>query len=480
MNWFLKISFLFVWVMLAGCHKPEPGQSKGTVAKGGDTCAAGYFGKDCVPCPGVAEGKGACFGHGSCHDGATGDGACECAEGYDGASDCAVCVPGFDESENCTDCILGYYGKNCENTCSGVAEGKGACFGHGTCDDGVSGDGSCACAEGYDGASDANCSQCLLGFDIEQNCQKCLSNWNGNMDCTQCATGYYGANCEPCPTCVHGGSCASDVNNKDGCSDCNPGWAGPDCNECAKGYYGPNCVSCPECVHGGTCYSSIENSVGCVDCNEGWAGPSCETALYCNGSAGCSECVKGGSDYSEAICKYVDTREGADNKEYPVYKIGGKFWLGANMAYDTGNTGKHYNPGQMKNEQANAGNVATYGLLYDWEAAKAVCPTTDGWRLPEKADFDSFLNAVGKSESDRSKNLRVADFDKGADTYGFGALPAGYHMGSFPDQFGISALFWSSTLNVPPQAFALGMNSSIARLFVYNVAGGFSVRCLKD
>lgn len=41
-------------------------------------CAAGYFGDDCKPCPGVVAGIGPCYAHGTCDESKSGTGTCTC------------------------------------------------------------------------------------------------------------------------------------------------------------------------------------------------------------------------------------------------------------------------------------------------------------------------------------------------------------------------------------------------------------------
>ncbi len=142
----------------------EPGFmcEENSASKSSCTCAEGYFGPTCQPCPGVVAGGAACFGHGSCNDGVTGDGACECKEGYDGASDCAVCFPGYDGASDCVVCL-----------------------------------------PGYDEASD--CALCLNpAFDPQKGCVECLNyGFDPQTGCTQCLSGYY-SNAGGCNECIKG------------------------------------------------------------------------------------------------------------------------------------------------------------------------------------------------------------------------------------------------------------------------------------
>ncbi|XP_055087632.1 stabilin-2 [Periophthalmus magnuspinnatus] len=89
-------------------------------------CCTGYFGRDCLACPG---GVGSiCSNRGKCDDGHLGNGTCTCGPGFDGVA-CELCRKGF-------------YGPTCK-VCN--------CTEHGTCDDGLKGTGLCFCEEGWTG-----------------------------------------------------------------------------------------------------------------------------------------------------------------------------------------------------------------------------------------------------------------------------------------------------------------------------------------
>lgn len=126
-----------------------------------NVCASGYYGASCTLCPN-------CGAHGTCLDTLAGDGTCSCTLHYSGA-DCSTfnscsgvtcgahssCVGGSCvcnsnwAGESCNVCASGYYGAAC-NPCS--------CGPHGTCSEGLSGDGSCLCDGSYTGA---DCTSCL-------------------------------------------------------------------------------------------------------------------------------------------------------------------------------------------------------------------------------------------------------------------------------------------------------------------------------
>ncbi|KAL2088083.1 hypothetical protein ACEWY4_016911 [Coilia grayii] len=89
-------------------------------------CCRGYFGRDCLACPGGADAP--CENHGRCDEGSLGNGTCACDKGFAG-----------DACELCDD---GHFGPDCK-VCN--------CTANGSCDQGRRGDGSCFCKEGWTG-----------------------------------------------------------------------------------------------------------------------------------------------------------------------------------------------------------------------------------------------------------------------------------------------------------------------------------------
>ncbi|XP_078127855.1 stabilin-2 [Sander vitreus] len=89
-------------------------------------CCHGYYGRDCLVCPGGVGSP--CGNHGNCDDGHLGNGTCTCDAGFGGVA-CELCSDGF-------------YGASCK-PCN--------CSEHGSCDAGRKGSGSCFCEAGWTG-----------------------------------------------------------------------------------------------------------------------------------------------------------------------------------------------------------------------------------------------------------------------------------------------------------------------------------------
>ncbi len=307
-----------------------------------DSCTDGYFGEDCLPCPGLGSEKGICSGHGTCSMGINGSGLCQCAEGFVGlncescgngrAGDNCECDPAH-SGENCAECNDNYFGENCE-PCPGLGTEAGVCNGHGTCLDGLSSPGTCQCDKGFQGDLCNECTANRSGPDCT-----CATGWDG-PNCDRCAPGYYGSDCrQTCPgfgteagICGgHGvcndnldgdGSCKCDISHEKGgwkvdanglCTECAPGWARDDegqCNKCAYGYYGNTCtLECPGgigniCNNQGTCDADgkchcQDNVQGedCSGCDGHFTGyPACNSCVYGWYDSDCSKPCPGGAD----------------------------------------------------------------------------------------------------------------------------------------------------------------------------------------
>jgi len=115
-----------------------------------------------------------CNGQGTCSNGSTGNGTCACYPQYRGAT-CAIDCPGVTENgttcnglgtcdivglcecnfnrggSDCSTCSIGFSGANCVTPCFGGVTSP--CSGHGVCNDGLIGDGSCKCYSEWEGVA---------------------------------------------------------------------------------------------------------------------------------------------------------------------------------------------------------------------------------------------------------------------------------------------------------------------------------------
>ncbi|KAM3587343.1 uncharacterized protein V6R79_002629 [Siganus canaliculatus] len=127
------------------------------------TCCPGYYGRDCLVCPGGA--RSPCGNHGKCDDGHLGNGTCACDAGFMGVA-CELCRPGF-------------YGPTCA-ACE--------CTENGFCDSGRKRSGACVCQRGWRGR------RCELRSGETRPCvPECSTTGvcRDNNTC-ECLPGYYG------------------------------------------------------------------------------------------------------------------------------------------------------------------------------------------------------------------------------------------------------------------------------------------------
>nr|XP_033807631.1 stabilin-2 isoform X2 [Geotrypetes seraphini] len=129
-------------------------------------CCAGFYGQQCMVCPG--QKKNPCFGNGICRDGINGTGTCQCAEGFSGTA--------------CELCVKGKYGSKCDQECPCI---------HGKCNEGIEGDGSCDCDFGWRGVK---CEYEIKNDECSKTCHtsaNCIVNSDGKAFC-KCAAGFTG------------------------------------------------------------------------------------------------------------------------------------------------------------------------------------------------------------------------------------------------------------------------------------------------
>jgi uncharacterized protein (TIGR02145 family) len=175
---------------------------------------------------------------------------------------------------------------------------------------------------------------------------------------------------------------------------------------------------------------------------------------------------------------FIDARDGLD---YNWVKIGSQIWMAENLAFNNDGGCWAYN-----NDE---GNVATYGRLYNWGTALAVCPS--GWHLPSDAEWTTLTDflgggsvAGGKLKETGTTHWSNPNVDATNET-GFTALPGGSRNrdGNFNDLANVGN-WWSATEHpsIDGNAWHRIMVNSVPNIYRswYYKEGGFSVRCVKD
>ncbi|MFA5496842.1 MAG: fibrobacter succinogenes major paralogous domain-containing protein [Bacteroidales bacterium] len=194
-------------------------------------------------------------------------------------------------------------------------------------------------------------------------------------------------------------------------------------------------------------------------------------------------------------------KDNRDNKVYKTVTIGEQTWMAENLKYLPDGSevsgpvyGDNSTPyyyvydfsGGSIDDAIKENNYKTYGVLYNWAAAKDACP--EGWHLPSDAEWTQLENYLGGINIAGKKLKSRSGWNyngNGTDNYGFSALPGGSrgYYGSFYDM-GNNGYWWSST------EYEYNTNNAWTRSLSYNSwivyrgngskAPGLSVRCVKD
>lgn len=172
---------------------------------------------------------------------------------------------------------------------------------------------------------------------------------------------------------------------------------------------------------------------------------------------------------------FTDTRDGMT---YKTVKIGTQIWMAENLAYKSSIGCWAYD-----NKES---NVTTYGYLYNWEAAKNVCPT--GWHTSTVAEWIILRTYLG-GDTVAGGKLKEAGFGHWRDPNagatnetGFTALPGGIFSHGSSEGMGSNGYWWSSPKENTSYGWFRGMDCSsyTAASFWGDKQNGFSVRCVKD
>ena len=206
---------------------------------------------------------------------------------------------------------------------------------------------------------------------------------------------------------------------------------------------------------------------------------------------------------------FIDSRDG---HEYKWIGIGKQRWMAENLAYlpnvSPPTSGSSTDPyyyvydyqGTDVNEAQATDNYQTYGVLYNWPAALEACP--DGWHLPsddEWKELEIFLGMshdfigvddIGFRGTDQGGKLKetgtthwLSPNTGATNSSGFTALPGGSRLSSYGIfvQIGEVGVFYHDWVEADVAgARGLYCNNPCVLRGGGPVAGGISVRCVKD
>jgi uncharacterized protein (TIGR02145 family) len=180
--------------------------------------------------------------------------------------------------------------------------------------------------------------------------------------------------------------------------------------------------------------------------------------------------------FAQQTGTFIDSRDG---KIYKTIVIGNQTWMAENLAYKASEGCWAYNKDSV--------NVAKYGYLYNWDAAKTACPT--GWRLASDAEWTTLSEYLGgvKVAGRKLKSTQmwpIEATENATNESGFNALPGsalGYNNGTSNfGELGVDAFFWTATAEKNYVWIRhLNESSILFRDFDF-AAAAYSVRCIKD
>jgi len=276
---------------------------------------------------------------------------------------------------------------------------------------------------------------------------------------------------------------------------CNGNYAVP--AKCNNVPYNPLTQDCcnNNAIYSKSTQKRCENNIVETKCGEKWYDET-NTNLYCQNDILKSKCVDDRTTrehYGKIKSQFCDWRDG---KTYVYVSIGTQTWMAENLNYDTQSNGSKCGNNDYKLTTANTAFCDTYGRLYNWETAMAVCP--EGWHLPSDAEWDALITAVGGSSTTTGKSGKNLKAQSGwdncgpsgsgksfvcDDTYGFSALSYGQgDYNNFYDYVGTVGLWWSASEYYSSYAYYRNIGHSLEYVIRDNTDKRylFSVRCLQD
>jgi len=170
--------------------------------------------------------------------------------------------------------------------------------------------------------------------------------------------------------------------------------------------------------------------------------------------------------------KFTDKRDG---NVYRTIKIAGVIWMADNLKFKP-KTGAFF----FDND---SNNIPVYGVLYEWETAKNICPA--GWHLPSGKEFQNIANHLDQKENGSKVESDPTSF--------------GIQLGGMQDYEGTfsemdeSGYYWTSTeydktnaeyfsylLIDDKPVIDISRKEDIADIHGTEKTNKYSVRCTKD
>lgn len=187
-------------------------------------------------------------------------------------------------------------------------------------------------------------------------------------------------------------------------------------------------------------------------------------------------------------------------KEYAYTTIGNQSWIIENLAFlpsvSPSSTSSFTEvlyyvygyDGSKVQEAQSTSEYNTFGVLYNWEAAKSACPP--GWHLPTYDEWATLAYNLGTNAGGKMKesgSVHWPNPNSGATNESqFAALPGGFFQGFGAGFFfkGECAHFWTASFDNIETAGGISIYKDASRLWRDNPpvskANGLSVRCVRD
>ncbi len=192
-----------------------------------------------------------------------------------------------------------------------------------------------------------------------------------------------------------------------------------------------------------------------------------------------------------------------DGNVYKTVKIGSQVWMAENLKVTRYRNGDPV-PNVTSNEEwaslntgaqcaydNDAGNVSTYGRLYNWYAvndSRNIAP--EGWKVPTDEEWQQLVDYLGGDAVAGGKLKEVGTThwnspNTGAtNESGFSGLPGGFHytlIGSY-HKIGDAAYFWSSSVSNYDNAWHRSLHNVYSNIYRNDnhKRFGYSVRCVRD
>lgn len=204
--------------------------------------------------------------------------------------------------------------------------------------------------------------------------------------------------------------------------------------------------------------------------------------------------------YAQSLATLATTVVDVDGNRYATVEIGGQTWMAENLKTTKYNDGTPILAGldnaawgaalkgAMASYNDNLGSVEPYGYLYNWAAVTSERLAPAGWHIPNQAEWNSLINALGGTGNAGGKLKATSKYWEAPNTRadnssGFGAMPGGTRTNSgLYASAGTIGYFWTATERNTTQGNYLKVNNLMGSVATNGAVKkfGMAVRCVKN